>query len=131
MGSYQLGRQIALLLTALKNDFEEFTKLISYRLGEGKYALIPVMHTINIDELIDIWFELPKVTWRHIKYAFNSRYEHGRLQNDEHNPGELVAEREWAIQLRESLDVRAAEVNGYKRLRIKRIIPNLPKSDEL
>ena len=119
------------ILTALKNDFEEFTKLISYRLGEGKYALIPVMHTINIDELIDIWFELPKVTWRHIKYAFNSRYEHGRLQNDEHNPGELVAEREWAIQLRESLDVRAAEVNGYKRLRIKRIIPNLPKSDEL
>ena len=122
----KIGEEI---LTALKNDFEEFTKLISYRLGEGKYALIPVMHTINIDELIDIWFELPKVTWRHIQYAFNSRYEHGRLQNDEHNTGELVAEREWTMQLREALEKRAAAVTGYQRLRIMRIIPNLPKAE--
>ena len=114
------------ILTALKTDPEVFTKLISYRLGEGKYASVPVMHSIDIEELIDAWLSIAKQNWRTIQYAFNSRYEGGRLQNDEHHTGELADELDWAIELRQSLEARAAMLDGYKRLRITRIIPNLP-----
>ena len=121
------GSEIAQeILTALQADPELFTKLISYRMGEGKYASVPVMHRIDIQELIEVWLSVPKANWRTIKYAFDSRYEAGRLQNDEHHTGELAAERDWAIQLRQSLEAHAATLDGYKRLRITRIIPNVP-----
>lgn len=124
------GTQIAEeILTTLKTDPELFTKLISYKLGEGKYASIPVMHTIDTNKLVEVWLSIPKANWRTIQYAFNSRYEGGRLQNDEHHTGELAAERDWAIQLRQSLEAHATKLGGYKRLRITRIIPNLPLSD--
>lgn len=119
------------IMYALQTDPEAFTKLISYRLGEGKFASVPVMHTIDVDNLVEAWLTLPKVSWRHIQYAFNSRYESGRLQNDERHTGELAAERDWAIELRKALETRAAALDGYKKLRITRIIPNLPREAEV
>ena len=114
------------ILTALQTDQELFTKLISYRMGEGKYASVPVMHHIDIGELIKVWFGIPKASWRTVQYAFNSRYQGGRLRNDEHGTGELATERDWAIQLRQSLEAYAEKLDGYKRLRVIRIIPDLP-----
>ena len=117
------------ILAALRTDPEEFTKLISYRLGEGKYASIPVMHFIDCEDLVETWLSIPKENWRNIQYAFDSRYKTGRLQTDEHHTGKLAGERDWAIQLRRSLETRAAALDGFKRLRITRIIPNLPLAD--
>ncbi|MCF6220739.1 MAG: KAP family NTPase [Robiginitomaculum sp.] len=122
----EIAREI---LTALQTNFEKFTKLISYRLEGGKYASIPVLQHIDVEEFIDAWLSLPKANWRPIQYAFDSRYENGRLQNDEHHTGELAVERDWAIQLRQSLESRAAKLDGYKRLRITRIIPRLPQAE--
>lgn len=126
---YQGAEVAKEILDALKTDSEKFTKLISYRLGEGKYASLPVMNNINVDELVDIWLGLPKPAWRNIQYAFGSRYDGGHLQNDEHHTGKLSTERDWAISLRKSLESRAAAVGGYKGLRITRIIPRLPKDE--
>ncbi|WP_371396637.1 P-loop NTPase fold protein [Fretibacter rubidus] len=115
------------ILAALRTNPDEFTKLISFRQGEGKYALLPVMHNINLNELVETWLSLPKESWRTIQYAFNDRYEGGRLQNDDNHIGELSGERDWAIGLRQSLEARAAALGGYKGLRISRIIPRLPQ----
>jgi hypothetical protein len=116
------------LLSSLSSDVEEFTKLISYRSGGGEYAAIPVLHHIDVNTFVDAWLSLPKSHWQSVRYALNSRYEGGRLQNDEHHIGELADERSWAISLRKLLEARAKKLAGYKGLRISRIIPNIPDS---
>lgn len=111
------------IITALKTNTEEFTKLISYGYGGGKYAELPVMNMIDIDEFINAWLTLPKASWQSIQFAFDKRYGGRRLQNDENFIGKLAEEREWAFQLRQGLEVRAENLGGYKGLRVTRIIP--------
>ena len=117
------GEQIAdEILSALREDPEKFAKLISYWSGEGKYASVPVLQFIDTEKFVETWLNSPKKSWRTVKYSINSRYKHGGLQDGKN----LEIERNWAIQLRKSLEALAAELHGYKRLRITRIIPNLP-----
>jgi len=116
--AHDIGGEI---LTALREDSDVFTKLISHRLGEGKYASVPVMRHINATEFVETWLSLPKLRWRSVQYAIYSRYEHNRLADD----GLLVAEQEWVLQMREVLQERADDLNGYQKLRISRIIPTI------
>ena len=106
----------------MREDPEKFAKLISYWSGEGKYASVPVLQFIDAEKFVETWLNSPKKSWRTVKYSINSRYKHGGLQDGKN----LEIERDWAIQLRKSLEALAAELDGYKQLRITRIIPNLP-----
>ena len=113
------------ILSALRDDTDKFAKLISYWLGEGRYASVPVLQFIDTEKFVDTWLNIPMKSWRIVQYSINSRYELGGLQDGKN----LESERDWAIQLRKSLEARAAKLDGYKRLRIKRIIPNLPQAN--
>lgn len=114
------------ILDALKVDAENFTELICYGRGKGKYASVPVLHYIPIEKFIETLFGIPKREWGEVQDAFNRRYENGGLQDGKN----LEAERDWAIRLRGSLEARAAALGGYQGLRIRRFIPDLPRADK-
>lgn len=110
------------ILSALRTDVDEFAKLISYKSDGGKYAAIPVMQHVGVVDLLDAWMKAPKDKWRTIRDAIDKRYETGRLQQGK----ELAEEREWAVALRKGLEAKISNLGSYQRLRLKRVMPNLP-----
>lgn len=110
------------ILDALKTSAEKFTQLICHVPDGGEYASVPILHYIDVGNFIETWLCMPKSEWREVQYALHKRYETGGLQEGRN----LAAERDWAIQLRNSLEASAASLGGYKGLRISRLISKLP-----
>jgi hypothetical protein len=89
-------------------------------MGESPYALIPILAHIPANAFVETWLGSPNANWRSISYALRGRHEGRRLED------ELKREREWAVQVFKLLEAEACASDGFRALRIERIIRAYP-----
>ena len=81
-------------------------------------ALVLILHEIQPEDFVAAWLMAPRAQWRAIRYALQSRYDHGLER-------ELIEERDWALAVHQVLLDRAATADGLSTLRIRRVIPKV------
>ena len=106
------------LLAMIVSDPNQFFESMSpTSKGENPYALIPMLHRLPAERFVNAWLRAPKENWREVSTALENRYSHGQIHSD------LSVEKNWVLEVCELLEKRANEADGFKALRIRRMIP--------
>jgi hypothetical protein len=106
------------LIKFVKTDGKAFLQQVCFtNSGDNPYAQIPILSHIPAEEFVTAWLGSPKENWRGVARALQKRYETDGLNR------ELSSEKEWVRQVVGLLEGEANKADGFKALRIERIIP--------
>lgn len=116
----QFPKILADFLTMIGSDSRQFYEAVSQSHADvennNPYELIPILHQMPAEEFVDKWLGSPVGNWRYTALALDSRYSYGRIDND------LSAEKDWAVEVRKLLEKHADAAEGFRALRIRRMI---------
>lgn len=116
----QLPEILKSLMGMVRSDSKQFFEHVSLtHNGENPYALIPLLHHIPAEKFVATWLDSRNENWRNVSYAIENRYSHGRLNSD------LSAEEDWAYTVYQTLMRKVDEAEGFRALRIRRVVPKV------
>lgn len=112
------------VLELLKTDLREFREAISAGpYSFGKYSNMPVLKTISPSKFVKTWLSISREDWLTVKTALESRYNWGMLKNY------LSDEEQWIIAINQQIRIYASYEKGLSRLRIMRLVLNVPLNE--
>ena len=113
------GGELAMLV---RDDAQSFFQLlVNSHDGERPYSRVPVLREIDEGAFVEAWLSGP-IEGRHwIRWALERRYEGtmgGRL---------LDQESAWAASVCRLMENKALELCGFRGMRVKRLVPRIPR----
>ena len=113
------------LLKMLASEPREFAGAISYLPGgTQKFARLPVMKLIPVDNFIGAWLNATnqREAWQWTRRGFEQRYENPEFSL---RTGPLASEAEWVRAVLGKMRTCAEAETGFRRFRIERYIPKV------